>query len=549
MLVALVLSACDGSSSLVVDLRTDLRPGRQFALVQTEVVDGSGASQMESTTLDETDDTLVAARIAELDVANGDARVTVTLSEPGGAALLTRTVAVRVQGPTAVTVLMTSDCVGVDCGGDTPECVNGQCVAEGCSPENPDACGETVCASDADCPAVSECTRGQCSDSLCISVPDDSMCGVSEFCAAVDGCVNDPEPADAGPGEPDAGPGEPDAGAEPCMLPPGAIVAFDPEQPIPAGWECISCNAGEPLFERFPLASGIFGMQGGEARHSHTVSVSESAVAELTVRVTASGTVTGSASGPFHVHPMTMTTTASAAHLPPFTVVRYLRATEATATVPEGAILAFDTAEMPPGYVQAAMTAGRFLRGGDAGGLGGAESHIDEVVITLPPSTTAVPASQDTSDCTAAVATHTHMVDGDVSEMNDPLHVALVMGRPVAANTPLRGSPLVMFAVTPPAPWSVVSADGTPLHGRLLRSAAAPDLSSDLGRETHGDARPLTSGPPNEQDGFAGTATCDSLTDTRVAGGAHMHRVIATYSTATSMPPFTSVILARRDGC
>jgi hypothetical protein len=189
----------DPPARLLVDLKTDLVPGREFSTVITEVWppaerDAAPGAPMEvrlDAALGETFS--LGRRIAELDVTNGTRRLRVTLVDRGGAVRGGRDVIVRVLGTTGVTVLVTRSCVGIECppAGD-PEattCQSGHCVRPDCTPENPEACTLPPCTRDADCPPSVLCVESLCESGVCLSVPVDARCGEAERCDPSLGCI------------------------------------------------------------------------------------------------------------------------------------------------------------------------------------------------------------------------------------------------------------------------------------------------------------------------------------------------------------------------
>ncbi len=207
--IGVVLGACDGGGTvLVVDLKTDYVPGRQFVGVRTEVGDPDLTSIFErEDTIATSGDYLSGARIAELSgLAPGTAAVRVSLIDAMGGTIASRTTIVEVAGSHALTVLITSACEGVTCpgGDDDPTftaCVGGRCVDPRCSPQNPELCGDPQCTNDAQCSSPVDCADALCLDGACFVRVDDSRCGASEECRPTEGCVLRAD-VDAGPGCP-----------------------------------------------------------------------------------------------------------------------------------------------------------------------------------------------------------------------------------------------------------------------------------------------------------------------------------------------------------
>ncbi len=214
-----VLPACDGDAPppdgnliLLVELKTDLVPGVEFAAVRTQLFDP--ADRTDELTRRQVDVTLgrdltSGLRVAELgDLAVGTYLVRVTLVDLADAAVLGRDVMVTVRETAGVTVLMTRDCLGVMCpgtGSDPTEtaCLGGRCVEERCTPETPEFCPVPECSAAADCTEmVSACAEWACEDGTCLVRSETAMCtSVDEYCDPTSGCLPVPTLADAGVGD------------------------------------------------------------------------------------------------------------------------------------------------------------------------------------------------------------------------------------------------------------------------------------------------------------------------------------------------------------
>ncbi|MCB9592626.1 MAG: hypothetical protein H6719_07830 [Sandaracinaceae bacterium] len=206
---------CSGEASLVVDLRSDLRPAVNFAYVRTEYrVDPSGpALEVRETPVVSSTDVVRGLRVGAFEgVTPGAVYVDVTLHDSDGLPVAGRRVNVAVRGPTAVTVLVVSACVDVTCEGDQV-CVGGACGDARCTPETPEYCDATCDATSCRSPVA--CGTAECMDQVCFVRTDDGACGASQICDPRVGCRGAPAPPDAGtPSLTDAG-SVPDAGGPP----------------------------------------------------------------------------------------------------------------------------------------------------------------------------------------------------------------------------------------------------------------------------------------------------------------------------------------------
>ncbi len=200
-LAAAAVGCSADTTDLVVDLRTDFVPGREFGNVRVRleppggvaatepprfaVVGGAGASERY----------FRGVRIAEISAVPASFRLRTTLFDSLGALVAERETSVRAPQDTAVTVVITRRGCGAcpTAGGDplASVCVDGRCCRV-----DEDAC--TTCAADAECPARAACTSPRCIAGVCLSEPVDSRCAAGETCDVELGCVA--TSADAGVG-------------------------------------------------------------------------------------------------------------------------------------------------------------------------------------------------------------------------------------------------------------------------------------------------------------------------------------------------------------
>lgn len=184
----LVVAACSpGRATLFVDLRTDLRPGAELGVV---VVSLPGEARREEHAVDVDADYLSGVRVATFrDLPRGDAALRLDAHDADGHLVTTQRVRLEVRAETAVTVLVTRDCAGVDC--DDPAapaaCVAGACVAEECAAAEA-LCAGSECARDADCVAPVACATPRCVAGACL-FGDEGACGSGEYCDLEAGCA------------------------------------------------------------------------------------------------------------------------------------------------------------------------------------------------------------------------------------------------------------------------------------------------------------------------------------------------------------------------
>lgn len=238
-----LVAACESepARTVFIDVRTDLRPGFEFAAVRVELVGArtSGMARVDVRVSETDHDAFITGRrVAELtEVMPNDLAVRVSLLADTGRVILERAAAIRIEGrDRLVTVVLTRDCRGVSCpapDGDpvATACLSGMCVTEECTPEDPAGCPAARCTTDGDCAGTASCSIGRCFFGTCFQMGQDTSCAAGEWCNAEVGCVAisgapmdggvdaglDAGPEDAGfdAGPEDAGPG--DAGTEDAM--------------------------------------------------------------------------------------------------------------------------------------------------------------------------------------------------------------------------------------------------------------------------------------------------------------------------------------------
>jgi len=258
VLPVLLASCSPSSATLYVDVRTDLVPGVEFSSARVEAIGGGGTLASEDHVAQAGDDFAAGVRVAELSgLPLGTLNLRVELRSDAGRAVLFRPVVVTLQRDTAITVLLTRDCRGIECPGtgDDPSaeaCLGGRCVDPRCTAEDRSSC-PLDCNAATDCPAPAACADAVCESGVCFSVGVDSRCAASEYCDPDRGCRARPPSGDAGVPGPDAGGGEPCMGAMPanCVmnslsLSPGAGFVSADTAPYTDQWTSSCGSAGAP---------------------------------------------------------------------------------------------------------------------------------------------------------------------------------------------------------------------------------------------------------------------------------------------------------------
>lgn len=202
-----LLTGCDASTTLVVQVRSDLVPGRDFARVEVRV-EGPGGDPRIASVDARAQPWGAGVRVAEVGVAPGDYHLEVAALDASGATVVARPVSVDVTGGVrVVTVLLSVACRDVVCpttGVDASRvaCHGGRCVDEACAEESAGSCADPECASPADCvEPAGACASVECTASgTCFDVLDHASCASGEVCGLA-GCFDPAGPpcAPAGP--------------------------------------------------------------------------------------------------------------------------------------------------------------------------------------------------------------------------------------------------------------------------------------------------------------------------------------------------------------
>jgi hypothetical protein len=276
------LGCASESASLIVEARTGLVPGPEFASVETDVLrieDGSSEVLVRSATaIARHGQPFVSGRrVAELEgIGSGTYVVRVSLIRPDGRTVLVRrstAVVLEAGRRRVVRVVLDRGCVTVECptAGGSPalsECLGGRCVDPRCEPPDPTHCGELFCNTDADCPGGPSCAEARCLDGVCELVereegdaacPDGTWCSVeagvcrplgSGADAGADGSLQCGTLCSGAPGSCEVGYWDCSTGTPVCQSflrrPAGTTCEGGV---CDARGECVSCPAGAPCRE------------------------------------------------------------------------------------------------------------------------------------------------------------------------------------------------------------------------------------------------------------------------------------------------------------
>lgn len=224
LLALLATSGCSGGGGhdLFVDVKTDLVPGLEFTEIRTELsATRPGSMPTERLTVVprevvrqmSADDRFVrGVRAAAFrGVRRGEQWVLVSVYDAAGRLVSSRPTLLDVRGEAGLTVLLTRDCVGVECPGAGPPellaCLAGMCVDPRCHPATPEFCPAPRCVDVGACEAaLADCAAPACEEGVCLAREGPGACGDGEWCHPEVGCTPLTPVADAGPPAPvDAG--------------------------------------------------------------------------------------------------------------------------------------------------------------------------------------------------------------------------------------------------------------------------------------------------------------------------------------------------------
>ena len=196
--LCLVAAGCTPDSvRLVIDLQSDLAPGAEVFAVRLELLED--AVTLDPVSLDrEAPLADPGVRIAEFDGLLPSARRTVRLTalDLRGEPITFQDVAVSHRTDRVVTVVLTRDCLGIECPGAgesaATRCLGARCIEPDCLSGNEPSCPDPECTADTDCTAASACITPRCVAGTCLESEAESACDANTFCNPEQGCVPTP---------------------------------------------------------------------------------------------------------------------------------------------------------------------------------------------------------------------------------------------------------------------------------------------------------------------------------------------------------------------
>lgn len=343
------------------------------------------------------------------------------------------------------------------------------------------------------------------------------------------------------------------------------IVMWDPANgAVPAGWTCISCSSGQPMYQRFPyMVSAISGTPsaGGPETTSHTYTQSAVSAPVEPVAVPQVSTLFGNVSVAPGTHShsgFATTTTGNADIKPPYKQLMFIQATNPT-TLPLNSIAMFDNAaNIPAGWAaynalndpDATGTTGNgvYVRGeGAAGSCSRAAcSTHTHTRGAIGPSGAATGTAVSAASGAVAIGTNTHthsIVAGSTpSDNNDPVYATVIFAQAAGGSLTIPNNMLALLdSATMPIGWSLLSTAGSQYQNRLLKGDRTTAASTGgVTTRNHGGTQILATGAPSAT-GNAST----TLGTTAASSSAHTHNVTFTISSANAVPNYREVLLGK----
>ena len=321
------------------------------------------------------------------------------------------------------------------------------------------------------------------------------------------------------------------------------ILFWDNNSSIPSGWTCLSCGSGT-FYQKFAMGSSTYNTTGGATTHTHTAT---GAVQATAAAAATESSGSGAVAVVAHTHTYTPTIS-SVSNLPSYRnlrVIQYTTAAGEPATIPSGAIAVFD-ASVPTDWTRYSAQDGYYIYGENtAGTTGGANTHTHTITGNTGAAAGGSYRSRGTApQASGASPTHTHSISSNTgSSSNEPPYITVILGQASTNTSPANGM-ISMWTDQVGTGWlDVSSLSSDPFSGRFLKASTTYGSTGGASTSTHSDVTGITSGAPSA------TANANATAPLGGASGSHTHTVSATsFSTATHLPPYLTVVFGKRLG-
>ncbi len=263
------------------------------------------------------------------------------------------------------------------------------------------------------------------------------------------------------------------------------IVLWTDGASIPSGWTCISCNATQTAFQRFPKGGATYGTTGGVSTSTHTASGTVAASAAVSSENRA-GTEVAISSHAHTYDPVIVATST----LPGYRQLRLIQNNSAgqPASLPAGVVLMFDST-VPSGWARYSQLDDRFPYGENTILTAGTSTHRHSVIgTTTGASGSTVDGRTLGTQVKSALAGHQHIVNGTTTaSSNEPPFITVIYGTTtVATTTPVNA--ITMWTDTPPAGWLNRSATaGDPFYDVYPKGSASYGSTGGSLTHSHSD--------------------------------------------------------------
>lgn len=313
------------------------------------------------------------------------------------------------------------------------------------------------------------------------------------------------------------------------------VVLFD-DTTIPADWTCVSCNPGEPFYQRFARGAPSYGATGGSATHSHTADGNVNATTDSGGNVGAGPEISELG----HGHTGTPVL-ADSNNLPPYRQLRFIRYdfSGTPTNLPEGAIALF-TENVPTGWTRYASQDGQYIRGeATIATTGGSLTHTHNVEGALSAATGGTTTNGGGGPTSAgATPGHTHTLSGAAPpESHEPPYRETIIGKLDADSSPPAGI-VTFWDGSPPGSWDVLSNNGGDFYQRFVKPAATYGVAGGNETHVHANHTASTSSP---------SSGAQARSDGGGASASHTHVVdVSNVSTSNHLPPYIDTVIAQQ---
>lgn len=310
---------------------------------------------------------------------------------------------------------------------------------------------------------------------------------------------------------------------------------------VPSGWDCISCDAGDPYLNIYPRgATSYSASTAGSATHQHTPTYVSTSAPSATAQYD-SGKTTVAIPADTHTHGTpTLLTADPASNDPSNRTLLFIRSIGTPTQIPANTIGLFDTTSLPSGWTTYSLEDGYFVKGGSTVGAGGSNTHVHSVSVTT--GTASGTQLHRGGSATGESTTHSHSGTGNSqSSDNQPTYIEVVLGR-ATSNTSIPGGLIAMFDASAPSGWTSISGSGGALNGYFIKgNSSAYGSTSGTANHTQPNSGIVVNATTNT------TTTADIVPLTVGADVGHTHTITVSFDNQTHLPVYRDTVFAKKD--